>query len=384
MTDSGAGCYNLMCDKQIYNRQDLARYLREKNVLGLDPERSEEAIKVLECWRLNRICDEKVDSRGSRPTQTKPSSSRQSSQAKPPSPRGQSQRTQSSQANPPSPRGQSQQRQSSQANPPSSRGQSQRRQSSQANPPSSRGQSKEIPECVRIAGLPNDELKQALFLASGKKSVYYMHRNDLVANLIKKRIRPNSNELLLPINDNHPPSEAWRLVATYADNIRLAQSRGESFEHSMTLLNQKLEEAKYRHGEELNSNRSKERATARDKTFKAMVEEREAAEAAERKEAERVATEAAERDAVAMEAEAAAAREKQTTARSRIARFTSGVKHGFEMLSNKVRMPGFSRKVSKPSVSVGGKRKRRKQTRKQTRKQRKQTRKGKKKFTQHK
>ena len=148
-----------------------------------------------------------------------------------------------------------------------------------------------------------------------------MHRNDLIANLIKKHIRPNSNELLSPTNDNHPPSNAWRRVATYADDIVIAQSRGESFEHSMTLLNQQLEEAKYRHWEELYSNRSKERATARDKTYKEMVAEREAAEkaAAEREAAER---EAAEREAAEREAaEREAARKRQAT--SRIARLAS-------------------------------------------------------------
>ena len=290
MTDSGAGCYKLMCEHQIFDRQDLARYLRKNKVLGVKDKPSDEDKRVLECWRLNRKCDEKdrIDPRGSRPTQANPPSPRQSSQAKPPSSRGQSQQRQSSQAKP-------------------QRTQS-RTQSQQANSSSSKTLSKEIAECLRLARLPNDELERALFLASGKKSVYYMFRNDLIANLIKKHIFPNSNELLLPIRDNHPPSEAWRLVATYAEDIRLKKSRGESFEDSMTLLNQQLKEAKFRHGEELYSNRSRERATARDKTYKKMVEERE--------EAERVAAEAAER-----EAEREAARKRQAT--SRIARLAS-------------------------------------------------------------
>ena len=356
MTDSGAGCYKLMCEHQIFDRQDLARYLRKNKVLGVKDKPSDEDKRVLECWRLNRKCDEKdrIDPRGSRPTQANPPSPRQSSQAKPPSPSGQSQRTnppsprqssqanppsprQSSQANPPSPRQSSQAkppspRQSSQAKPPSSRGQSQQRQSSQAKPQrtqsrtqsqqanssSSKTLSKEIAECLRLARLPNDELERALFLASGKKSVYYMFRNDLIANLIKKHIFPNSNELLLPIRDNHPPSEAWRLVATYAEDIRLKKSRGESFEDSMTLLNQQLKEAKFRHGEELYSNRSRERATARDKTYKKMVEEREEAERVAAEAAERAA---AEREAAEREAEREAARKRQAT--SRIARLAS-------------------------------------------------------------
>jgi hypothetical protein len=303
----GTSCEETMCKYKIHNKKDYLRFVRENKKNGLtasDVQTPEYVMQILSCHNKKKYCDKSQSSS-----------------------RGQSQQRQSSQANSSSSRGQSQQTQSSQANSSSSKGQSQRRQSSQANSSSSKTLSKEIAECLRLVGLPNDELKHALFLASGKKAVYYMHRNDILANLIKKHILPNSNELISPINpkkDDHPPWEAWRWVATYAENVVLEQSRGEPFEHSMTLLNQKLEEAKFRHGEELYSNRSRERATARDKTYKKMVAEREEAERVATEAAERAAAErqAAEREAAEREAaEREAARKRQAT--SRIARLAS-------------------------------------------------------------
>jgi flagellar biosynthesis GTPase FlhF len=205
---------------------------------------------------------------------------------------------------------------------------------------------------VQIAGLSNVQLRQRL--ESLKINPYNMHRTDLIANLIKKHVLPNSNEQLLSIRDKHPPSNAWRSLAISAQDMLDAQLEGQPVEHFKTLMNEQLAEAKSLYGLELDSIRMAHRELARDKTNKQMAEERKAAErdaaereAAERAEAERVEAERAEAERVEaekaeaerVEAERAAAerakaarvaaeraeaeRVKQTIAMNRSARFAS-------------------------------------------------------------
>ena len=358
------GCYTLMCEKGIYGRKDIFDYQKRNGGFGVKDEPSDELKAILSCWSNGIKCDEKLHPRGTWGKEATPSSEaksssprqspRQSSQTSSSSfqqtSRAQSQQAQSSKAKSSSPRQSPRQASPASSFRRASRKQSQRAQSHRSQSSSSRQQqvASDIDKCVEISKMTDFQLKDELRknellmnqLESLKIDTNNIKRIDLIANLIKKRIFPNSKMPVLPLQFKHSPSNDWWRLAVYVGDLIRATKENYSDEEVEILKSKvidSLEVARINYGAENDSIR----AEARENTRNERV-------AAERKEAEReaarvsAAQEAAEAAAAAEAAKAAKAAEvaeaaeaakaakerleaKEAAAKSRFTRFASRV-----------------------------------------------------------